>query len=190
MLVMKEAPTQNDINSILSLDSVKKYLRILDNDEDETITSCILSAISEAEGLTNRQFTRATYELYLSNFPRENFKFPKNPIQEIISIEYMDLEGNYQIIDSSSYYLYKIYEVGYIAFETFPNINVKNHKQAIKITFKSGFLDGTFPNDLRQWLKVRVNTLFEYREELVAGTIVAETKHVDKILDKYKIRSI
>ena len=190
MLVMKVAPLQSDINSILSLDSAKEYLRVLDDEEDNTITSCILSAISEAEGLTNRQFATATYELCLSNFPGENFKFPKNPIQEIISIEYMDLEGNYQVIDSSSYYLYKIYEVGHIAFETFPNVKVKNHKQAVKITFKSGFLDGTFPNDLRQWLKVRVNTLFEYREELVTGTIVAETKHVDKILDKYKIRSI
>ena len=189
MLVMKVAPLESDINSILSLDSAKEYLRVLDNDEDNTITSCILSAISEAEGLTNRQFATATYELCLSNFPGENFKFPKNPIQEIVSIEYMDLEGNYQVIDSSSYYLFREYEVGKIVFNTTPNVQIKNHKQAVKITFKSGYLN-KFPADIKQWLKVRVSTLFEYKEELVIGTIVAKTNHVDAILQRYKIRSV
>lgn len=188
MLKLKVEPTQTDIDAILSLPSTKKFLRIIDTEEDETIQENILSAISEAEGLTNRQFAKATYELYLENFPRGNFKFPKNPINEIVSIEYMDLEGNYQLLDSSTYYLYKLHEVGKVEFEEYPNVQVKRHKQAVRITFKSGYATN-FPADLRQWLKVRVSTLFEYREELTAGVSIAKNDHVDSILQRYRIRS-
>ena len=190
MLVQKVAPTQTDIDAILSLASTKKFLRIVDNEEDETIKENILSAISEAEGLTNRQFAKATYELYLPNFPRGNFKFPKNPINEIISIEYMDLNGNYQTLDVSTYYLYKQYEVGKIEFEEYPNVQIKQHKKAVRITFTCGYSESEFPQDLRQYLRVKVSTLFEFREGIVSGTIISKTNHVDSIIEKYKIRSV
>lgn len=189
MIVQKVAPTQTDIDAILSLEDAKRFIRVVEADDDADIKSFINSAIVEAQDITNRQFASATYELYLSNFPRENFKFPKNPVQEILSIDYMDISGEYQTIDSSSYYLFHEYEVGKIIFNTFPVVAMKNHKQAVKITFKSGY-GSNFPADLRQWLKVRVSTLFEYKEELVIGTIVAKTNHVDAILQRYKIRSV
>ena len=65
---------------------------------------------------------------------------------------------------------------------------MKNHKQAVRITFKSGYASN-FPADLRQWLKVRVSTLYEYREELTAGVSIAKNNHVDSILQRYRIRS-
>ncbi len=188
MLVQKVAPLKEDIDKILSLDEAKEFIRVSDNEEDKDIQSFINSAIAEAEGITNRQFAKATYELYLSNFPRENFKFPKNPIQEIVSIEYMDLEGNYQTIDQSGYYLFTRYEVGHIVFNIFPSFKIKNHMKAVKITFTSGYLKD-FPNDLKQWLKVKVSTLFEFREEIVSGAIISKTKHVDSILQRYRIRN-
>lgn len=190
MLVQKVAPTQTEIDAILSLPSTKNFLRIIDNAEDETIQENILSAISEAEGLTNRQFAKATYELYLENFPRENFKFPKNPINEIVSIEYMDLNGSYQLLDSSTYYLYKLHEVGKIEFEEYPNVQIKRHKQAVRITFTCGYSESEFPQDLRQYLRVKVSTLFEFREDIVSGTTISRTNHIESIIEKYKIRSI
>lgn len=188
MIVQKVAPTQTDIDEILSLEDIKSFIRVIGTEDDEDIRSFLSSAITEAEDITNRQFAKATYELYLPNFPRENFCFPKNPVNEIVSIEYMDLDGNYQTIDSSTYYLYKKYEVGQIVFDVLPNVQIKWHKQAIKITFTSGY-ENNFPADLKQWLKVRVSTLFEYREELTAGVSVAKNNHVDSILQRYKIRS-
>lgn len=188
MLVQKVAPTQIDIDVILSLEDAKRFIRVIDTEDDEDINSFISSAITEAQDITNRQFASATYELYLSNFPRENFKFPKNPVQEIVSIEYMDINGVYQTIDSTSYYLFNEYEVGKIVFNTTPNVQIKSHKKAVRITFKSGYTTN-FPADLRQWLKVRVSTLFEFREELTAGVSIAKNNHVDSILQRYRIRS-
>ena len=188
MIVQKVAPTQIDIDVILSLVEAKRFIRVIDTEDDEDINSFISSAITEAQDITNRQFASATYELYLSNFPRENFKFPKNPVQEIVSIEYMDINGVYQTIDSTSYYLFNEYEVGKIVFNPTPNVQMKNHKQAVRITFKSGYTSN-FPADLRQWLKVRVSTLYEFREELTAGVSIAKNNHVDSILQRYRIRS-
>lgn len=188
MLVQKVAPTQIDIDVILSLVEAKRFIRVIDTEDDEDINSFISSAITEAQDITNRQFASATYELYLSNFPRENFKFPKNPVQEIVSIEYMDINGVYQTIDSTSYYLFNEYEVGKIVFNTTPNVQIKSHKKAVRITFKSGYTTN-FPADLRQWLKVRVATLFEYREEITAGLSISKNNHVDSILQRYRIRS-
>lgn len=188
MIVQKVVPTQTDIDNILSLEDAKRFIRVVGIEDDTDIQDFINSAITEAQDITNRQFASATYEMYLSNFPGENFKFQKNPVQEIVSIEYMDINGVYQTIDSTSYYLFNEYEVGKIVFNTTPNVQMKNHKQAVRITFKSGYTSN-FPADLRQWLKVRVSTSFEYREEIVIGTIVAKTNHVDSVLQRYRIRS-
>ena len=185
MIVQKVAPTQTDIDEILSLEDAKRFIRVVDTDDDADIQSFIDSAITEAQDITNRQFASATYELYLSEFKRE-IKLPKNPIQEIISIEYLDSSNNYVALDSSSYFLYEDLEIGTIVFKTIPGIRVE--KKAVKITFKSGY-GSKFPADLRQWLKVRVSTLYEYREEIVIGTIVAKTNHVDSVLQRYRIRS-
>ena len=188
MIVQKVAPTQTDIDNILSLALAKKFIKVIDIEDDADIQDFINSAITEAQGITNRQFASATYEMYLSNFPGENFKFQKNPVQEIVSIEYMDINGVYEAIDSTLYYLFHEYEVGKIVFNTTPNVQMRNHKKAVRITFKSGYTTN-FPADLRQWLKVRVSTLYEFREELTAGVSIAKNNHVDLILQRYRIRS-
>ena len=185
MIVQKVAPIQTDIDSILSLDEAKRFIRVIDTEDDLDIQSFINSAIAEAQDITNRQFATATYELYLSEFKRE-IKLPKNPIQEIISIEYLDSSNNYIALDSNSYFLYENLEIGTIIFKTIPGIRVE--KKAVKITFKSGYVSN-FPADLKQWLKVRVSTLYEYREELTAGVSISKNNHVDSILQRYRIRS-
>ncbi len=58
--------------------------------------------------------------------------------------------------------------------------------------YKQNWGDGyrkDFPNDLKQWLKVKVSTLFEFREEIVSGITISKTKHVDSILQRYRIRN-
>lgn len=56
MIVQKVAPIQADINEILSLEDAKRFIRVLDTDDDADIQSFINSAITEAQNITNRQF--------------------------------------------------------------------------------------------------------------------------------------
>lgn len=185
MIVQKVAPIQADIDEILSLEDAKRFIRVVDTDDDADIQSFIDSAITEAQDITNRQFATATYELYLSEFKRE-IKLPKNPIQEIISIEYLDSSNSYITLDPTSYFLCEDLEIGVVVFRVIPGI--KSERNAIRITFKCGYKTN-FPADLKQWLKVRVSTLFEYREELTAGISISKNNHVDSILQRYRIRN-
>lgn len=185
MLKQIVAPTQDVIDYILSLASAKVFACIEGEHDDEIIKDLIRAAISEAEEVTNRQFATATYELTLSNLT-QNLKLPKNPIQEVSKVEYMDQDGVYQVLEPTSYYLHEELEVGVLVFEKLPAI--KNHKQAVKITFNCGYKTAEeFPPMLRQWLRVRVNTLYEHREGITFSN-VKKLDHVDSVLDRHRIR--
>lgn len=186
MLVQKVAPTADDIESILSLSTAKTFASVIGDYDDETITELIQTAIEEAQEITNRQFAKATYELILTKFT-QNLKLPKNPIQEVLKIEYMDKDGVYKVLDPSSYFLHEELEIGVLIFSDLPG--VKEHPQAVKITFTCGYSStNKFPFSMKQWLKVRVNTLYEHRENIVTGTISSKLDHVDAVLDRYRIR--
>ena len=60
----------------------------------------------------------------------------------------------------------------------------------MRITFTCGYSESEFPQDLRQYLRVKVSTLFEFREDIVSGAIISRTNHIESIIEKYKIRSI
>ncbi len=186
MLVQKVAPIQTDLDDILSIADAKTFMRILSEDEDTLIQSMIKGAIDEVNNRTNLNLATATFELYLSSLQNE-IKLPKNPIQSVEKVEYMDADGNYVLLGSANYYLWKLNGQDILVFDYFPA--TIDHKKAVKITFKSGFVADNFPGDIKSWLKVRVSTLYEYREEFIVGTIVGRTEHVDSVLDRYRIRS-
>ncbi len=185
MLVQKTAPTKEDIEAIFSISDAKKFMRIIGDTDNDIIYSMIESAFSEANDRTNRNLVTATFELYLSKFTSE-IELPKNPIQEIVSIEYMDYNGEYVLLQSTNYYVWNNLGVDTLVFDYFPE--VIDHKKAVKITFKSGYLPTEFPKDLLSWIRVHVSTLYEYREEFILGATVSKTNHVDAVLSRYKIR--
>jgi len=181
MLVQKVAPTQTDFDTILNLVDAKAFMRIVSSDDDTLINQLIQSAITEASDRTNLNLANATFELYIERFSSD-IRLPKNPIKSIQKIEYMDMDGEYQVLASANYYLYVKNGVGYVHLDYYPTVPC--HKLAIKITFNSGF--DAVPSDIVSWLKVRVSTLYEYREDITYGT-VAKLNHVDGVLARYKV---
>ena len=190
-LVQKVAP----INDLLSLDEAKSFMRILDNDSDSDIQAIIKSCIEYVENYTNRQFITATYELYTETFIK-NMRLPKNPIQSITSIEYLDEDGVYQTLSTDYYYIYGENGVSKIYFQdTLPTH--KEHKNAIRITFIAGYGDDStsVPESIKSCVKVLVSTLYENREHYVVGftSVSIETEAnpiIDKMLCMYKVREV
>jgi len=180
-LVQIVAPAQEPI----SLSDAKDFLRVLDNDSDVLISSLIVAVREHVENVTNRQLESATYELYADDFVS---KLPKNPISSIEKIEYMGSEGNYILLDASTYYLYERNGIGYISYSEIPNI--LNHKKAVKITFTAGY--ETVPEAIKQYMKVKISTLFENREQFVIGVSISEfgNKFIDNLLVPYKVRTV
>lgn len=180
-LVQIVAPTE----SAISLTTAKAALRILNTDEDDLITDIISSVEEHAQNILNRQLEVATYELYTNDFIST---LPKNPIKSISKIEYMDTDGAYVELDSSTYYLYSHNGIGCINYGFIPS--TKEHQRAVKITFVCGY--DTIPAPIKTYLRVKVSTLYENREEYVIGVSIAEfgNKFIENLLAPYKIRSI
>ena len=178
-LIQTVAPTQEPI----TIDEAKAFMRILDN-EDDLLIGTLISAVREhVENVTNRQLEMATFELYASDFVE---KLPKNPISSISKIEYMDENGSY--IELGNYYLYEHNGAGCISYGTIPTL--QDHKKAVKITFVSGY--ESVPEAIKSYMKVKIATLYENREEFVIGASIAEfgNKFVENLLSSYKVRSL
>jgi len=183
MLVQTVAP----VIEPLSLADAKEFLRVLNPDDDSLITSLIVASREFAENITNRQLKTATFELYCTGF-MDGLKLPKNPVSSIVSIEYLDENEVYQTIDSSTYYLYEANGVATILFKTLPSVTVADHKKSVKITFIGGYTN--VPESIVQWMKIKVATLYENREELVVGVSVAEMPKslIDNMLNQYRVK--
>lgn len=180
-LIQTVAPVEEP----LSLLEVKEFLRVLDDDSDALINSLIIAVREHIENVTNRQLEVATFEIIASDFIS---KLPKGTINSVLKIEYMDDNGVYKILDSSSYYLYERNGVGYISYSEIPTIS--DHKQAVKISFTCGY--DVVPESIKQYMKVKISTLYENREQFVIGVSIADfgSKFIENLLLPYKIKSI
>ncbi len=163
---------------VIPLDIVKEYLNEIGTDKDTEITSMINAVVEDAENLTSRRLSVTTYELY-TNHIYDGFKLPKNPINSIDKIEYMDENEVYQVLDSSLYYLYEKFGIGTIKLKE--KIVSIDHEKAIKITFNCGYKN--IPEPIVTWAKYKVMCLFDAKEENI-------NKFVDEMINKFRIRSI
>lgn len=155
----------------ITLDETKEFLNMLGiTDDDALITTFMESARGYAEKYTNRQLVTATYELYSSEFIQD-LTMPKNPIQSISSIEYMDETGSYVPLSTDDYYLYGSDDIFKIYFDTLPSH--KKHKEAVKITFIAGYGDATdVPTTIKTFLKILVSNMYENRDLYVTGVSI------------------
>lgn len=169
---------------VISLTDAKGFLRILHSDDDSIITDMVSAVTEHVQNILNRQLGVATYELYADGLIS---KLPKNPIREILSIEYLDASGNYVTLDSSAYYLYERYGVGYVSYSDIPTL--QEHQRALKITFSCGY--DVVPQPILSYMRVKVSTLYENREEYVIGSIISEfdNKFIKNLLTSYKVHS-
>lgn len=166
----------------VSLIDAKAFLRILHSDEDTLIVDIIKSVEEHTQNILNRQLEVATYELYSDDFIS---KLPKNPINSIDKIEYKDESGTYVTLDATTYYLYERNGVGFISYSKVPAH--KTHKKAIKITFTCGYT--VVPMPIKSYMRVKISTLYENREEYVVGASVSKLDNgfVHNLLKPYRI---
>ena len=179
-LVQTVAPTQKPI----TLEEAKAFLRVTDTADDATINLLIGAVTDHVENVTNRQLNTATYELYSNNLIT---KLPKNPIQSLSKIEYMDVDGSYVELDDTTYYLYENNGVALINYSEFPSIYV--HEKAIKITCVSGYVK--VPDAIKSYMNVTISTLYENREKFFVGASIAEfsNEFIENMLSSYRVRS-
>ena len=182
-LVQKVAP----LSEPLSLEDSKNFMHILETDEDTLIESMITSAREYAENYTNRQLEVATFEL-INEAIYPGFRLPKNPVQSVTKIEYMDLNGTYQIMPNTDYYAYVDNGITKLHINKMPSY--KCDKRAFKITFVSGY--DIVPGSIVSYIKMLVSTMYENRESYVIGASINTSANplLDKMLNMYRIQPI
>ena len=191
----------------VSLAEAKQHLRVDGGDDDLLLGSLITAARQAAETKTGRQLITARWKLVLDAFPGPSlmqsatgasFSLPghaillaKCPVQAVVSVEYMDMNGATQVMPASDYVLDAACEPARLtpAFgKTWPS--TLPQMGAVSVTFDAGYgTASAVPEGLKSWIKLRVGSLYGHREEvatLTRGRIDPLT-FVDSLLDGYRV---
>ncbi|AQW29043.1 head-tail connector protein [Ralstonia syzygii subsp. celebesensis] len=103
----------------LSLSEAKLHLRVDISDDDTLIGALVAAARDYAEGLTRKQMVAARWKQVLDSFPGPSlmgvpygrtFSLPghaiyleRGPVQQVVSIQYLDMGGNVQTMPATDY---------------------------------------------------------------------------------------
>lgn len=148
----------------LSLEQVKRHLRVSYDDEDTLIDGLIAAATRHVETYLARQLCTATLKWSGCEFPCE---LPRPPLQTIIAVEYIDTEGTLTSLSSSYYLVDALSEpatfretFGY----TFPNV-YPNRSDAVRITYTAGYgAASDVPATIKQAMLLLIGNWWENRE--------------------------
>lgn len=176
---------------LLELADVRTYLRVDSDDDDALIQHLIMSAGVEAENITHRIIAQRTYLITCWGGITGTMTIPLIPCTEVKVMA--DAAGTIQISPS-------LYTLSYTASRP------AGDADTIAITPSSTPVDGsafpagtvwletvcgyaTVPEPILQWVRVRVATLYEQRENFTIGSNFQEFSHnfSDSLLDDYVI---
>lgn len=189
-LKLKTAPTEYP----LTINEAKAHLNVLSSEDDIMVQFLIEVATAQAEDITNRQLMSAVYELSMDILP-ERFELKKPPLISVDKIEYIpDGSESYVLLDPSLYIvddmvepamIIKHRDANYPAISWMPN--------SVRVTFTAGYENATsVPKPIKQWMLIRIATLFEHREEIVVGVSVTpiQNDYNDYLISKYRVISL
>ncbi|MBL4654125.1 MAG: phage head-tail connector protein [Flavobacteriales bacterium] len=158
------APTVNAISD----QEAKDHLRVDITDEDTLIGLYVDVAEDYAEQKTNIQHITATWKLRLDEFPIGSIPiiFERNPVQSIVDIKYVDIDGVTQTWANNLYELDSNSRPGRlrpIESETYPS--TFDQFDAVTIQFKAGYGDASssVPDERKAMLLLMVAYLFDNR---------------------------
>jgi uncharacterized phiE125 gp8 family phage protein len=166
----------------------KAHLRVDSADDDALITALIVAARQGAEHITGRALMPQTWELALDGF-KDVIGLQKAPLTSITSIKYLDTAGALQTMSASDYLLDSHSEPARVmpAYGTsWPS--TRDQANAVLIRFIAGYADAaTVPQEIKQWMLLRIGMLYENRESVATGVTLTELPFVDRLLDAYKV---
>jgi len=184
------APTDEPVN----LDDAKLVCGIdADITKWDTLLQATISAArGEAEQILSRTIAAARWERVLDAFPESGIELAWPVITSVVSVKYIDTAGTLQTLPSTAYALDADFLPGWVlpsaASPAWPaTLDTAN---AVRVQFDTAWhADAAVPEDVKLWIKMRVATLFKYREMLASGVSVAELprSHGDGLLDRWRL---
>ncbi|MEX3787315.1 phage head-tail connector protein [Paraburkholderia sp. BR14374] len=117
---MPEILLQRPVGEPVDLAEAKLHLRVTDDAQDSLIATLVMTARIAAETITRQQLLHARYQLVLDRFPMAGvgtplpfehvinypafaIVLPHAPLVDVVSINYLDMNGTPQTMDPADY---------------------------------------------------------------------------------------
>ena len=194
----------------ISLEEANLWDKVTNNKENDLTEALITTARQSVEEFTRLQFNTAVWEITYDHFPTPwgdvgggyetterwgLFELPKNPVQTVDEIKYIDTAGVETVLDPSEYIVDTVSKPARItpAFDKFwpatrPIMN------AVTITITSGYGLATddpnpVPAGIRTAMKLLILDMYLHREAQ-SDTILRENRLIGNLLNQYKLPSL
>ena len=155
---------------------------------DPLLNILITAARQHAEQELKRAIVTQTLDAYFDTFDRNGFTLP--PLQSVTSITYVDTDGVSQTLAADQYQV----DAASIPARIVPAYGVlwpytRTQLNAVTVRFVAGYT--TVPGCIKNWMLVRIKTLWDGRDQLVKqlGMPVFEPAFIDSLLDPERVRS-
>jgi uncharacterized phiE125 gp8 family phage protein len=179
----------------VTLVQAKLQARVDLDDEDALFTGIIIPGVrEECEQILRRAIMSQALRLTLDGFPGCEIRLPRPKLLAVSGISYRDLDGAWQTLDPSLYEVHTASTPGRVlrALDaTWPSTYAL--PGSVRVNYTAGYLAGTeqeqqaaVPASVKRWMLARIATAYQFREELLAGTIVSQLpgRFVDSALDR------
>ena len=116
---------------------------------------------------------------------------PMSPLVSVDSIKYIDIDGVQQTLANTEYLVDAVSEPARITpayGKSWPSI--RNQAAAVEVSFTCGYGSASaVPEGIKAWIKIRVGSLYEFREEVAIMTRgkIDPLPFVDSLLDQYRV---
>ncbi len=183
----------------ITVAEAKNHLRIdADITQDDTLIALLIGAARRfAEMKTGRSFITQQWRRTLDAFPCYGgaVVLERGPVQAITSVSYQDMTGAWQVMPAEDYVadIAGSPERIALAFGRIWPIALPQ-LASVRVDYRAGFGDdaAAVPEGIRQWMLLRLTTLYEHREEaeVISRGRLEPMPFVDGLLDPYTVTLI
>ncbi len=164
-----------------SLDRIKNYLRVLDTHQDEQIELLAKAHLLKAEEITNLVLQGVTEFKWTIDGGFRDLILPKNPVTEIVKIEYIDTLGDVQEFDLNNMQYSFPLDATKSPFTIFFKGDLPYATEII-ITFRAGF--ASLDSRVEMWLNAKIG------EDYDGLTDKEKSRYIDRMLDSLRVNYI
>ncbi len=179
-------PTEEPVD----LAMVKHHCREDETESDTYFQTILIPQVREmAEHETGRALCPQTRELVLDAFP-EAFILRGAPVQSIVSVKYLDVNGVEQTLNPADTLLDKDSEPGYLVpayGKAWPvSFPVPN---AVRVRYVCGYASAAeVPAAIKQWMLLAIGALYAQRESFATvQTSALPDRFWHRLLDPYRL---